>query len=169
MLALLMQRYRRNERSKESEVRPTATTTSVLFTALAGTMGCDDTVRGFNQDAEEAEQRLEESVTGTEAEVEQDVAEFRRNSRKTLEAMDQRLERATKNAADEAKVEAREELQNLRRTRAELAERIDRTEARTVAEWNEAEQEFNRNLAELGRDINRALDAVGDEAEEVLR
>src|SRR5690606_6810943 len=163
--------YRRNERSKESEVRPTATMTSVLFTALAGTMGCDDTVRGFNQDAEEAEQRLEESVTGTEAEVEQDVAEFRRNSRKTPEAMDQRLERlerATKNAADEAKVEAREELQNLRRTRAELAERIDRTEARTVAEWNEAEQEFNRNLAELGRDINRALDAVGDEAEEVL-
>jgi hypothetical protein len=85
--------------------------------------------------------------------------------------MDQKLdllERSVEHSSAEAKVNAQEQLRDLRRERDELARKLDAAGTRTQAEWRETEREIDRRLAELGKDINRALDHAGDATEEAL-
>ena len=132
---------------------------------------CDDTADGIRRDAEEAEVHIQASTTEAEAKVSQEMAEFRRASQAKLRAMDEkliRIERSLENASAEAKVEAQEELKSLRSERDDLARKLDEAHAKTKAEWNETERQFDQSLAQLGKDINHALDEAGDKTEKAL-
>jgi len=141
--------------------------------ALVATAGpaCDDTAQGPERDATDAKDQLETRTTPAGAHADQEVREFRRESKATLKAMDEkleRLERSVENASAEGKVEAQEELVALRRERDELAKKLDAAGTETKLQWNETERELDRRLAKLGQDINRAFDHAGDKTEEVL-
>lgn len=132
---------------------------------------CDDTARGIERDVHEAETHIEVGTTQAQAKMNQEMAEFRRESQARLRAMDEklaRLERSLENASAEAKVDAQDELNDIRRERAELAEKLERAHAKTKAEWNETERELDQSLAQLGKDINQALDHAGDKTEKAL-
>ena len=141
---------------------------AIVISALSA---CDDTARGIERDAHEAKEHLEAGTSDAQAKVNQEVAEFRRESQAKLRAMDEklaRLERSLESASAEAKVDAQEELSDLRRERDELARKLDGVHAKTKAEWNEAERDIDQNLAQLGKDINHALDDAGDKTEKAL-
>jgi hypothetical protein len=132
---------------------------AIAFSA-AGAVACDDTARGVEKDATEAE-----------AEVDREMRELRQESQATLDAMDRklaRLERSVEHASAEAKADAENELRDLRRERDELARKLEGAGAKTKAELKQTESEIDRRLAELGKDINRALDRAGDATEEAL-
>ena len=132
---------------------------------------CDDTARGIERDAHEAQVHIEASTSEAQAKVNQEMAEFRRESQATLRAMDAklaRLERSLESASAEAKVEAQEEVSDLRAERDELARKLDNAHAKTKAEWHETERELDQSLAQLGKDINHALDDAGDKTEKAL-
>ena len=142
-----------------------------LAILISATGACDDTARGIERDAQQAEEHLDTGTSEAQAKVNQEMAEFRRESQATLRAMDAklvRLERSLENASAEAKVEAQEELRDLRRERDEVAEELVRAHAKTKAEWNETEREFDQSLAQLGKDINNALDDAGDKTQRAL-
>ena len=142
-----------------------------LAVAIPALSACDDTARGIERDAQQAGDHLETGTAEAEAKVSQEMAEFRRESQASLRAMDEkleRLERSLENASAEAKVEAQDELNDLRRERDALARKLKNASAKTKAEWHETERELDQSLAQLGKDINHALDDAGDKTEKAL-
>lgn len=154
---------------KESLLRTSALFAIALLAAAA--TACDDTARGVEQDTVDVKQHLEMRAAEAGAEADEEVREFRRESQATLAAMDQkldRLERAVEQSSAEAKISAQSELRDLQRERDEVARKLEAAGSKTKAEWHATEREIDRRLAQLGKDINRALDHAGDKTEEAL-
>jgi len=148
-----------------------ARTAALFALALSAPTACDDTARGVEQDTADAKEHLEIRAAEAGAEVDREMRDFRRESQATLAAMDQkldRLERSVEHSSAEAKVSAQEQLRDLRRERDELARKLDAAGARTKVEWHETEREIDSRLAQLGKDINSALDRAGDVTEDAL-
>src|SRR5687768_11446343 len=130
---------------------------SVAF--ISAVSACDDTARGIERDAHQAEEHIGAGTSEAQANVNQEMAEFRRESQAMLREMDAKLlglERSLESASAEAKVKAQDELRELRRECEDLARKLDQAHAKSKAELNETEREFDQSLAQLGKDINHA-------------
>ena len=133
---------------------------------------CDDTARGIGETQQEAEEHIQASTSEAQAKVSQEMAEFRRESQAKLRAMDEKLiaprtlaRKRQRRSQGGSAGRAERASGRARRPRQKAA---TEAHAKTKAEWNETERQFDQSLAQLGKDINHALDDAGDKTEKAL-
>jgi hypothetical protein len=143
---------------------------SCALTAVLA-LACDNTLRGVEADTERAaasiEQvatTLEQVATTTTQDLSTDVERFKAEARTKLDAWDVKLEglsHGTRQEVEAARESARQKI-------AQAREGVERAGAATKTDWETTKRRLDDSLAELGKDINRTLDELGDSAEKKL-
>lgn len=142
----------------------TRTRLSYAFAAML-TLACDNTLRGVEADTERAAASIEHVATTTAQGLGSDVERFKAEARAKLDALDVQLNglsQGTQQEVEEAKASARRKI-------AEAREGVEKAGATTKADWETTQKRLDESLAELGKDINRTLDELGDNAEKKLK
>lgn len=132
---------------------------------------CEHTVEGIEHDTEEAARAVATASLEAEAEARQELEEFKSASRTELARFDRQLdelERKTEALGEDAENELDQQLEKLKQERKELQQKLDQLDAKTETQWQQTKRDIDAWMAELGRDINRALDKAGDKAEQGL-
>jgi uncharacterized phage infection (PIP) family protein YhgE len=137
---------------------------------------CDDTAKGIQQDAVEAKQEVGKAVQNAKYaasesadEAQQQLRDFKVSAKAELMRVDAKLgqlKQRSENGTEATKEQAAKLAQKLSKQREELGKKIDALDVDARREWAERKSEFDRELAELGRDIDGALDSLGDDAAE---
>ncbi len=149
-------------------------TTTITATLLV--MGCDNTTRGLETDAEEAvatavhhaqaaREELDDAKRGAGNELDAFVAK----TNVQLDALAAKIDRLGKRA-EEAPAQTRQALKEqaavLEAREQQLKAKAQSLNQRANSGWETAKQELSDAVGELGRDIDQGLDQLGDDVRE---
>lgn len=134
---------------------------TIVPLALLGIFGCDDTLVGAKQDVADFDRQTQEAAS----EVAGDVQAFKSETQKELDEIGaeiEQLERSADEQTEEAKREARAQAEALRQRRLQLSARLREVMGQAQSEWKATKVDLKTSVAELGKDVDRALDRLGD-------
>jgi predicted small secreted protein len=164
---------------KQNKTKITSAAVATAALLLAMTAACDNTAEGVAEDTREAKREVDQAVqeakyaAGESAKgAQQELRDFKRSANAELIKLDAKLEQLKDRSAEAstaAKQKAEAALKDLTQKRQELGQRIETLEIDARNKWEDTKAKFDADLASLGRETDKALDALGDEVEEATR
>lgn len=148
-------------------------TLTVALTASLGILGCNNTSEGIKADANQAlstaVQQIRaagEDLSDAKRGLDNDVKVFTTKTNSQLDVLAakiDRLQREAVNAPANAKQALSERAASLEARKEALQAKANASSERAGEEWSQAKTELSDSVASLGRDIDRALDELGDD------
>lgn len=148
-------------------------TLALLFVLGATAFGCKNTREGLEADADEVlstavnhAKAAGEELKAAKRSLESDVQAFKANTNVQLDDLNAKLTKLKREAAaapDGAKQELNARARALEARRDALQSKANAIGEKAGEEWNGAKAEVSEAVTKLGRDIDDALDELGDD------
>jgi DNA anti-recombination protein RmuC len=145
--------------SKQTRVAP-----ALLVAVLSASVACQKTAEGIKEDTRALATNAGKTADEAKSTLEVEVNSFKAEANAKLEELSVQvaaLESKATNGLNASKQKLEGEIAE---TRAKLAE----LKADSRVEWQETKRELDNRLAELGKEMNQALDTAGDKVEKTL-
>jgi hypothetical protein len=131
---------------------------------LAATLGCRRTAEGIKEDTLALATNAGKTADEAKSTLESEVSSFKAEANAKLEELSVEAAALESKAANGLNASKQKLEGEILETRAKLAE----LKADSRGEWQQAKRDLDNRIADLGRQMNAALDKAGDKVEKTL-